>query len=361
MTTIVCAIIALLALAFSAAALARRFFAATHQPPRIHYCKTSDGWQLALNHYPAATRTQAVPVLLIPGLSANRYTFDLREEFSLARFLNTRGFDVVVMELRDHGNSQEATWRGNGRGGWNFSTYLHKDFPACLDATLALSGSSQVHLVGHSMGGIIATAALTTPLASKICSVTSIAASLHYGPGNSQWKHLLPLKRYLDFIPLMPLRILSQATSWLAGTPICPVQLANAAPGTADHRLYRSLSACAFGNEPLGVLLELSGLFELEGLRDEKGEPFLAKLPTSTVPFLALSGDRDIQCPEAAVKATVDAISVEKQWLRLGLSHGSKVSYGHFDFFLSPYAQEEVFAPIASWIEGPEVSSGPAT
>jgi alpha-beta hydrolase superfamily lysophospholipase len=69
---------------------------------------------------------------------------------------------VYVVELRGHGRSA----RPAGGFRWTCDDYLQRDLPALLRAVCADARADAVHLVGHSMGGILALSYAATVRAS---------------------------------------------------------------------------------------------------------------------------------------------------------------------------------------------------
>src|SRR5438876_406455 len=107
--TVVGGFIAALALPAYAGFLAARYFFLPRYPDEIHSARPGAGWRIALVRYrptpgPEATLPPAPePLLLVHGIAANRYNFDLTDESSLARFLAASGYDVWLVELRGRG------------------------------------------------------------------------------------------------------------------------------------------------------------------------------------------------------------------------------------------------------------------
>src|SRR6476469_492518 len=82
--------------------LAARYFFVPRYPDEIHFAATTDGWRLAVTRYRPAKAEgplPSAPVLLVHGIAANRYNFDLTDDLSLARYLAARGYDVWLVEL----------------------------------------------------------------------------------------------------------------------------------------------------------------------------------------------------------------------------------------------------------------------
>src|SRR5690348_4227676 len=80
----------------------RRFDWTTGEDER-HVARTDDGWDLGLYRYRARNgrgTAKPFPVVMSHGMAGSRLIFDLHPEYSLARFLAARGFDVFLVDLR---------------------------------------------------------------------------------------------------------------------------------------------------------------------------------------------------------------------------------------------------------------------
>lgn len=111
--------------------------------PHAGTVRTADGIELALYRWPC-TGPACATVALLHGLAehAGRYA-------ALARQLNARNIELVAIDLRGHGHSPGArTWVTQ------FDDYLN-DAHALLEA--ASRPDTPLFLMGHSMGGTIAT------------------------------------------------------------------------------------------------------------------------------------------------------------------------------------------------------------
>lgn len=113
------------------------------QPAPAGLVRTADGLELALYRWPCAAPVRAT-VALLHGLAehAGRYA-------ALAERLAAAGIELVAIDLRGHGRSPGArTWVAS------FDAYLD-DAQALLEA--APRPGTPLLLMGHSMGGTIAT------------------------------------------------------------------------------------------------------------------------------------------------------------------------------------------------------------
>ncbi|MBX3249686.1 MAG: alpha/beta fold hydrolase [Myxococcales bacterium] len=331
---------------------------ATERAREVHFVRTRDGWHLALSRY-GERPTRRHPVLLVPGLAANRFSWDLDAERSVAAHLAGLGFDVFVLELRGHGRSEhprrrvtlpaelERRGRAQSRGAarswdWGFHDYVREDVDAALGAVRVLSGAAAVHGVGHSMGGmsLAMRAAARDP---RLKSLATIASALDYSGTKSIFhvaKRFTWAARILPHVPLGPI---ASKLSPVALSMKNPIDAVNVWYANIEVERYRRLVALGFHVIPSPVLTDLAAAFDAPGLADEAG-PSVPRLP-GTYPVLSIAGTRDVQCaPDAAARhAGGEAVA-------FGRAHGHREEYGHFDLLVGTHAPAEVWPVLAEWL-----------
>jgi alpha-beta hydrolase superfamily lysophospholipase len=321
----------------------------------LRFATSDDGWRIALHRYrPAAgAPRRRHPVILCHGLAANRVTFDLDADVSLARRLAELGFDVFCLELRGHGVSEPARLAGPRRWGFSFDDYLARDVPAAIDEVRALSRAPRVHWVGHSMGGILLYAHLASGGARALASGTAIGSGLDYTGSASAYHSVLPLRRYGRLTPMVPIgaaMILSAPWTGRAGSAL---ERFNLWPDNVDPRLVRRLHARCFHAVSTPVLLQLATAFEPGGLRSyDSRRRYLDDLrgAAATTPVLAVVGDRDAQCPPDAGAIPLGALAGRTRLSVHGVEHGHGSHYGHFDLLIGRRARGEVWPAIEGWL-----------
>jgi pimeloyl-ACP methyl ester carboxylesterase len=319
--------------------------------PTSYRATTSDGWRLALaRHRPAAPARQH-PVLCLHGLGANSRVWDLAPELSIARRLGRCGFDVWTGELRGHGASDRPA-RGTGRAyGWSLDDHLDKDLPALVSLVLAESGAARLHLVGHSLGGILLYCYLGTGGAARVRSGVAMGASLDYSRSSSRFHAVAKLRRLGRLLPFIPLDRLSPLT-----TLVC--RLSRAAerfyywPPNMDPEAARSFHRRGSHALSTAVLIQLASAFDPGGLRSSDGRrAFLNLISACEVPVLAVAGEQDRQCPPEAARATVEAMPRGRARLvTLGRSFGHVDHYGHYDLLAGRRAASEVHPLLTDWL-----------
>lgn len=134
---------------------------------QVRYVHTADGARLALSEVGRGPK-DGPRFLLIHGFAQNRLAFMLG---SLPEQLLARGARVFVAELRGHGRS-----RNDRRPRHSLSHHLTIDLPALIAAV-----GPPVHLIGHSMGGLLGYALLGS--SAPLASLTTFGAPVLLGAG----------------------------------------------------------------------------------------------------------------------------------------------------------------------------------
>jgi alpha-beta hydrolase superfamily lysophospholipase len=121
--------------------------------------RTADGVTLRIDHVRASSARRGAVVCLHAMMTDGRYFGARRDGFAAA--LTSRGFDVFVADFRGHGRSVPPR---AGRDDWSFDDLVELDLPAIVGACAeaAACAPSELAILGHSLGGLVASAALGT-------------------------------------------------------------------------------------------------------------------------------------------------------------------------------------------------------
>jgi pimeloyl-ACP methyl ester carboxylesterase len=273
-------------------------------------------------------------ILLVAGLGEDQTFWG--DSFVLS--LVSRGYRVITMDNRDVGQSSFATtpppavWRQAlsrpRKDGYTLADMAQD----CLGVVDHL-GIDQVHLVGRSMGGMIAqTIAATEP--GRVLSLTSIYAT------TGSTKVGQPAKSTIRILVLSPeaktrtdaVRGHLRITQHIAGTSY-PIDDAEEAAIAA-----RGWDRCA-GDQAAGVARQIQAI-QLSGDRT-------AQLRTITTPTLVIHGDRDLMVAPTGGTATAEAIPSAQHVVIPGMGH---------------HIPEALVDPITRYISGhaDRVSAGDA-
>jgi pimeloyl-ACP methyl ester carboxylesterase len=272
----------------------------------VAFVETADGQPLALTEireageHPIAAGSNEVAFLLVHGFAQNRKGFTLGP---MPRSLLERGARVFLGELRGHGDS-----RVDPSHAWSLETHLDQDCPALIRGVQSATGADEVHLIGHSMGGLLGCALLGRglPIASLTAAATPLLlgaarplvrlASLMLGPLAA----LAPRPRR---VPMdLFLRVLASPLSRAeARGPLWAVQrltrLVN--PAAAAPEALREILASADPESP-DVMEELARNAVLRRPR-LAGVDLVDAVRRATVPVAAIVGSNDIFAPRAAI------------------------------------------------------------
>src|SRR5215468_11043315 len=116
--------------------------------------RTSDGVMLRLDRVRARGERRGTIVCLHAMMTDGRY-FGARRDDGFTARLAARGLDVVVADFRGHGRSVPPH---AGPDDWSFDDLVERDLPTIVDAV----GADDLVILGHSLGGLVACAAIAT-------------------------------------------------------------------------------------------------------------------------------------------------------------------------------------------------------
>jgi pimeloyl-ACP methyl ester carboxylesterase len=317
----------------------------------IEFARTPDGWDLALHHYPGRHR-DLPPAILVSGYACNRYFMDFDDHYSLARFLARRGIDAWVLELRGHGHSEVAVGR---RRGWTFDDLVRFDVPAAITHVRGRAGGRRLVWIGHSMGGMIAYAALGLDPAVQeaLAGFVPMAAPMGFPPVSSQMMRTLgEMFLALPLPQRLPQRgVLVALWSVLRWSPSAAQVGMN--PANVDVHVFGRALRLFMSNVPRSKLRQLAQ-WSLSGeFRSCDGSiDYRANLPRITTPALIIAGAADRLATPEMVRFAHDRISsAQKRYREFGLRSGDSADYGHVDLIFGRRAPDEVFPVISEWIE----------
>ena len=325
-----------------------RLYRSERRPDVIYYVPTTDGWKIALSRFfPNKEKSddKKLPVVLCHGLSGNSNAFNFSERISLARTLAAEGYEVFAIDYRGAGWTGYPKLNSGLSRKWIFDDYLDKDIPAGIDKALELTGASQVHYVGHSMGGMLLYALLQGPHKDKIATAATLAS-----PGAiDEYKPVAALSKVITLIPTIHIGWLSKLTAPLAEMlPVIQKMVGNV-------ELERGHTARAHvntvDNVPSALLAQFAkwaseGRFLLADGRDVSSNR--AEINT---PLMFVVGTSDLTVSPASVKRVFDEIGSErKEFHFMGKEHGHQSRYGHNSVVFGKTADREVYPLIIEWL-----------
>lgn len=264
--------------------------------------RTVDGVTLRIDRV-RAKAPKGVVVCLHAMMTDGRY-FGARREGSFAATLAEAGYDVLVADFRGHGRSRPPT---AGPDDWSFDDLVELDLPAIVaEATRASSCAPEdLVLLGHSLGGLVATAALGT---GRIATPRLLVL-----PAVSVW--LLgahgPLRR-------RAIMSVYRASATLLGR--APIRALRA--GTAD--------------EPKTYVRQLTGWSRAARWTSLRGVDYTQAAQKVDVPCLPFSGAGDWMCTPRDARAFSGHLRCAADVRIVGRAHGDAIDPDHFQLFTCP-------------------------
>lgn len=320
------------------------------------WAHTQDGWKLALYHKsPENIASPLGPVLLVHGLGANRYNMAAPvQHINFAQYLRDRGHDVWVAELRGAGRSRYVGKRWQRRKSYNFNDLAFQDAPALIQKVLSETGAKRVHWVGHSLGGMVAYAAMINGKPDYFQSVVTLGS-----PGISANQHpyldyVFPLRGVLNlrkWSPYRPASIVGRMFPRLVKRVACPV-LAN--HNLMHHEDVRALVSKALAPVSLRLVQQFATWYTLSKEQEGSGlqGDYWRNFDKITRPTMMVAGAADRIVPLDNVQEVFDQIkSDDKKLLVCSKANGFAGDYGHIDLILARSARFEIYPRIAEWIE----------
>jgi polyhydroxyalkanoate synthase len=269
---------------------------------------------------------------------------------SLVDALREAGYDCWLVDLR--GTRSSAPSLGRSRTEVRFEDFLTGDLPAALDHIRRITGSEQVHWVGHSMGGMLLYAYEMAYGGSRIASGVTLASP----PGFAGVRMQRPDK-LIQLATLFP-----DIMGWAfrATTPIAyrlrvfqtvsPTNWSNMNPSLRPGGLFTVLE-----NPAPQVAVALGDAMAANRLVLKTGDKtidFVAGLATLHTPLLAFFAPQDPFVSPVTAQSFFDALPTkDKKMVVLSRAKGYAADYNHVDVVFGRRAKEEVFEPIVAWLK----------
>ncbi len=330
---------------------------AERAPDEVYKVACDDGWVVELARYRSDGKAPHLPpVIVCHGIGANSISLDLAEEISLPRYLRARGFDAWLLDLRGRGGSARPP-AGRGPYEYDFADHARYDVKAAIDLVRKETGAKKVSWVGHSMGGmsIYAHCELHGDEAIQAAVVCGSPVGWPRPPKIAAFARFAKLHR----LPALYYVLAARLVAPLAGYWHPPLTKLIVNPKNMEGRLMRVGLARALANISTRAIHQFSKWIttnELEG----GDHVFFKNLSRITVPWFAIGGRVDRLVPPENVKVGYDQISsTDKKWLLAGKDAGFVEDYGHIDLLLGARCRDEIYKPIAEFLEAHPLGAGP--
>jgi predicted alpha/beta hydrolase len=262
--------------------------------------RAADGVTLKIDHVPARGERRGAVVCLHAMMTDGRY-FGARRDGSFAAALASAGLDVYVADFRGHGHSVPPH---AGDGDWTFDDLVELDLPAIINLAGEASSTrpEDIAIIGHSLGGLVACAAL--------------------GTGR---------------IPSPRILVLAATSVWLGETParkaiMTAYRGVTALFGRAPVKAIRAGTA----DESAGYVNQLTSWALSGKWTSLTGVDYQVALETITAPTFAFAGAGDWMCKPFDAEAIARRIRTCEPLRIVGRKHGDRLDPDHFQLFTRP-------------------------
>lgn len=233
--------------------------------------QTSRGEFAALEALPATGVCERAPALLVPGFTGSKEDF-----LSVIGLLAAAGRRVIAIDMR----GQYETPGTEDASAYSLSA-LAADVALIADDVGALdrspAGQPQVHLMGHSFGGLVAREVVLARAA-----MTSSLTLMSSGPGALTGPRTKDLRAALAALSAVPVTDLAGLVKHIWEAEMEPGAAADGmAPDVIGFLRTRMLASCPLGLREMGQIL-LTCPDRTKGLRQ-----------AATMPLLVLYGEED--------------------------------------------------------------------
>jgi polyhydroxyalkanoate synthase len=330
-------------------ALVERRYGVPSGADELHRVRCVDGVVVVAKRFrPRTADATRLPVVCLPGLGTDSHNFDAPAPWGLARVLADAGHDTWAVDLRGTGHSTMAFSRWVGV---TFDDFAGLDVPAVVDHVLAVTGAPQVVLVGHSMGGMVAYATLSSGLGPKIGAAITVASPLGFPRG-------------FDVAPF--LRVLMPLSPWAPGLfggalgrLVAPLSLRVDTPylknwlvlDHVDGRAMRRVMYRAVQDVPRGLMFQFKDWVEHDVLRSKDAAiDYRARLHGVPTPVLVVEAPADGLADVDAVRRALPLLKNAEHFVA-GRVSGCAVDYGHIDVLFGRDAPRDVHPRLLAFLD----------
>jgi pimeloyl-ACP methyl ester carboxylesterase len=306
---------------------------------------TADDARIQLHHHPA----DGPPVVLIHGISSNHRCWDLTPDRSLAVALTDAGYDAWLLDLRGHG---DAIVPGASHHGWTLDHYGGLDLARAIAHVQQATGSEQVAVIGHSMGGLVAAAYHGIHGDSALGALVVVGSPLDFSEPDALFRLGqvglgigAVLQRFRSDVP----------ARWMAAVPgKVPVHGEgilfngrNVQPEIRTAMLQQIVSPVSREElQHFSTMMRVGRFTSADGQID-----YAQTLGTLTTPLLVISGAVDRMAPPKRVHAWISLSgSPDETYIEAGRAAGMQEDYGHLDLAFGDRASSEIHARIIDWL-----------
>ena len=313
--------------------------------PEFIAIPTPDGAQTCAQHLPQTGH----PIILVHGISSNHNFWNLNPRYSLALYLQKKGYDVYNIDLRGHGYATHDQKGEKQKQGWSVDDY-GSDIHAVVQHIQKVHPHKKPFYIGHSLGGLAFISYMAAYGSQNIQGAVIVASPFDFRHPDPIL-NLAKVGADISIVPI-PTPFFAYVASLFHTTPAYVDNLLWGAD-TIDQKIRRELYQKIVSPMTPKELQQISKTLSLEAFSPLKTPiNYQEDLKRHTLPTLFLAGRADRIAPVDRVLGYYEALgSKDKKFLILGKAYGFQVDYGHLDFALAKSAPQEVFPVIEEWID----------
>lgn len=120
---------------------------------------------------PVSEQRHRIPVLLVPALGIQPWTWDLMPSRSMVRYLMARGYDVYLLDWGKPSLSQRSL---------GLDTYVNEWMPAAVKSVCEHAEADEISLVGYCMGGLLCLMYLGAWPDAPVRNLSTIASPVNF-------------------------------------------------------------------------------------------------------------------------------------------------------------------------------------
>jgi len=335
-------------------------------PAEPVFAKTTDGWVIALYRYePRSISAARDPVVLCHGNALNNYFWHLDRRINFARYLQQRGFDVWLVDLRGHGQSRLANpFAGSFVGenvkqadpyGWTLEDHALKDIDAIITEVLKQTGRKKLTWIGHSMGGMIMFLRLGVMGDDRVARFGAVSSPLISPKPPSEMIYEQTYNPDAGIERIIEARMMAGILHNIAIVkPVLdtPLDVLYYNRDNITNRVMVRFYANAIENITPKVNEQLRRMSKTGEFMSADGKTSYAKLASKIdLPILLVTGKCDELAPPAALRFAYNTVASSDKTFRIfsRASHSAR-DYGHCDIINGLDAEKDVFPFIHEWL-----------
>ncbi|WP_061254322.1 alpha/beta hydrolase [Leptospira interrogans] len=324
----------------------------------IHHPKTSDDWDLTLEHFLPAlgTTSKKYPVILCHGWMSNRTYLKINEKNSIVARLQKEGYDVWLLDLRGRRDAgYPSLFFGDKKFTYGMDDYIQYDADTAIKHVLNATGKDKVNWIGHSMGGMIAYARIGSFGETRIANLVTIGSSGILDSPSASIKSLASLVWLSNLWPVVP------AETWIGiqggtGIPFLPQKSLEELlwhKENIEPSILSGIKTTSINPATEKEVLQFQELVENGEIRSlDHKISYSNGLKNIKIPTLLISGRRDKLGTSYSIRYVYDKISSEDKTLFIiSKANNDSEDYGHTDLIVGKNADKDIFIPIVSWLD----------